>query len=154
MFEAIKTELGPGGSRISIAIVGIGLIVALFAGGKLFWFLWIGLLTALVVRSLIQDKQRTKLIREFALRMGFSFLGHSLPKSYPMQHTSSRLAHSICRVMTGDRRNKEVLLFDCRLGHGKGTFSRTVVAVRGEPSDFGWSRFGPDLSTTQLVELA
>jgi hypothetical protein len=154
MFELNKSEIGPSGSRIAIAIGGIGLFGALFLSGKLFWILWIGLLAALFARYLIQERQRTGLIREFASRTGFLFLHDCLPKSFPIQDTSSRGAHSINRVFAGDISNKEVLEFDCRLGHGKRQLNRTVVALRGKSSDFGWVRFGPDLETEEVGRWA
>jgi hypothetical protein len=107
-------------------------------------------MAALFVWYLVQDRQRTRLIREFASRTGFLFLDDCLPKSFPIQETSSRGAHSISRAFAGDKSNTEVLVFDCRLGHGKGKFHRTVVAVRGKSSDFGWARFGPDLETEEV----
>ena len=150
MFELNKSEIGPSASRIAIAMGGIALVGAFFLTGKLFWVLWIGLIAALLVRYSIQDRQRTRQMREFASRTGFLFLDDCLPKSFPIQDTSSRGAHSISRAFAGDKSNREVLVFDCWLGHGKGSLNRTVVAVRGKPSDFGWARFGPDLETEEV----
>ena len=36
------------------------------------------------------------------------------------------------------------------MGQGKARFHRTVVAVQGKSSDFGWARFGPDLETEEI----
>ena len=84
--------------------------------------------------------------------MGFTFLGDTLPKGFPIHRTSSRLAHSIRRAFTGDRKKKEILVFDCRLGYGKGTFSRTVVAARVDPTVFRWASVGPDLNSERVDE--
>lgn len=152
MFDVHKTELGPSALRIFAVTVGIGLFVSFVAGGWVGWCAWMGFLAVLVVRELIHDRERTKLICAFASRMGFTFLGDSLPRSFPIHRTSSGTARSIRRVFAGDRKKKEIVVFDCRLGDGKGSFSRTMVAARGDPSVFGWSRFGPDLETEQVDE--
>jgi hypothetical protein len=86
--------------------------------------------------------------------MGFTYIGSAVPRSFPLRRTSSRSARSISRAVAGDKGNKELILFDCMLGHGRGRFYRTVVAVRGHDTAFGIARFGPDLATEQVGEWA
>jgi hypothetical protein len=147
MFETQKTALGLNPTRILVG-VGIGLVVlcCMFSGG--FWYVWIGFLVVMLILHLIRDVDRTKQIRKFASDARLTFIGNSLPRYFPVQYTTSHLAHSISRVVVGE----DVLIFDCRIGHGKGSRGRTVVAVRGEPEAFGWARFGPDLETEQAGE--
>ncbi len=147
MFEAQKTALGLNPTRIQVG-VGIGLVVLWFMFSGLFWHVWIGFLVVMLILHFIRDEDRTKQMRKFASDTRLTYIGDSLPRHFPMQNTSWRLAHSISRVVVGE----DFLLFDCRIGHGKGSRGRTVVAARGEPSAFGWARFGPDLETEQAGE--
>ena len=149
-FELNNSEIGPSATRIAIAIGVFGLLSVFYLGTNVVFILWIGFLLAVLVRDLIQDRQRTRLIRDFASRTGFSSLGACLPKSFPMLDTSSGWARSVIRAFAGDKNNREVLVFDCWVGHGKGSFRRTVVAVRGKSADFGWARFGPGPETLEV----
>lgn len=149
MFETNNTALGLNTTRILVGTC-IGLVVLCCIFGGLFWYIWVGFLVVTLILHLIRDRERTTLIRKFAADARLTFIGNSLPRHFPIQDTSSYLAHSISRVVIGD----DVVLFDCRIGHGKGSRGRTVVAARGEPSVFGWTRFGPDLETEQAGEWA
>jgi hypothetical protein len=149
MFETGRTalELNPTKILAGVVVATILLFAAVYGW---FWYGWVGLIAALWVLGLIRDAKRTKLIKEFACDTGLTFIGNSLPGYFPMRHTSSCQAHSIKRVLVGNG----VLLFDCRIGSGKGSRGRTVVAGRGKPSAFGWTRFGPDFETEQAGEWA
>jgi len=70
-----------------------------------------------------------------------------MPKSFPLSQTSVSWASSIKNVVAGDTNGKELLIFDCQLGTGKGRRMLTVAAVRGSAECFGAARFGPDLIT-------
>jgi hypothetical protein len=108
----------------------------------------------LIVWDTLRQRARTQEIRQLAQRMGFTYIGSAVPGSFPLQRTSSRSARSISIAVAGDKGNKELVLFDCMLGYGKGRFYRTVVAVRGQHTAFGVARFGPDLITEQVGEWA
>jgi len=158
MFEQHKTELGFDARRLFLSIfaavllLAIAGLIATLAGGSDYFFVWaFGLAMAVsMVRQFLRDVKRTKEMREFALRLSFTYLGTALPASFPLYGTSSGLARSISRACAGEVNRREVLFFDCRLGYGKGRFSRTVVALRGERADFGTARFGPDLLTEEV----
>jgi len=106
----------------------------------------------LIIRGLLRERARTKDIREFAQRMGLLYLGAAVPKSFPLHRTSSRQARSITRAVAGDRGQKELVVFDCKLGYFERTFFRTVVAVRGGQAGFGPCQFGAGLVTEQVGE--
>ncbi len=142
MFETPATALGLNSNRI-LAGIGIGLLVLCCALSGLFWYSWVGFLILTLILHLIRDEERTRLIKNLASDTGLTFIGDRLPRLFPIQYTSSRQAHSISRVVVGE----DLLLFDCRIGHGKISRGRTVVAARKEASVFGWARFGPDLET-------
>jgi hypothetical protein len=47
---------------------------------------------------------------------------------------------------------KDLVVFDCTIGYGRGRHRRTVVAARGQSGGFGWARFGRDLLTEEVGE--
>jgi len=144
MFSTQRTVLGLDPTKILLGI-GVCIVALIGVSHGWFWYVWIGFLAVMLILNFYRDGQRTKLMRQFAADKGMSFVGDSLPPHFPRQQTSSRQAHSISRVVVGN----EVLLFDCRIGHGKASRARTIIAARREPSVFGWARFGPDLETEQ-----
>ncbi len=99
----------------------------------------------------LSERKRTKQIRHYAESTGLTYIGTALPKSFPLSQTSVSWASSIQNAVAGDKNNKELLIFDCQLGTGKGRRMLTVVAVRGSAESFGTARFGPDL-TTETVD--
>jgi hypothetical protein len=117
-------------------------------------YLLVVAVACLIVWDALRQRARTRDIRRLAQRMGFAYVGSALPGNFPLQRTSSRAARSISRAVAGDKGNHELVLFDCKLGLGKGTFRRSVVAVRGQDAAFGTARFGPDIVAEQVGEWA
>jgi hypothetical protein len=160
MFEQQRTEFGLPVLRLLAGLLAIALLIgvvealakytalrdiaSLSVVGAVFAFL--------IFRDVLQQRARARQIREFAHRMGLLYIGAALPKSFPLHRTSSGQARSITNVVSGDKGQKEILVFDCKLGYGKGRFSCTVVAVRGQEGGFGAARFGPDLLTEWVGE--
>ena len=93
-----------------------------------------------IVWSLLQDLARTRQFRGYAQRAGLTYMGAALPGNFPMSKTSVYWG-SVSNAVAGDRSGKELLIFDCRLGEGRGSRSQTVVAVRGPAESFGPARF-------------
>jgi hypothetical protein len=93
-----------------------------------FWYVGPGFLLIVLILQWARDEKRTRMIQNFASNKGLAFLGDSLPRRFPLQQISSRLARSISRVVTGDQNDKDVLLFDCRLGRGKGSSTGWAAA--------------------------
>jgi hypothetical protein len=105
----------------------------------------------LIAWNLLVERARAKQIRRYAQSRGLVYIGAALPKSFPLSKTSLSWSSPVRNALAGDKSGKELLVFDCRLGTGKGSRSQTVVAVRGEAECFGAARFGPSL-TTETVE--
>jgi hypothetical protein len=155
MFEQSRSALGFNGRRIvcwilsAILLLLVASVVARIAhaGEEIFFFAFVIAAVALGVRSIQQARQRTKAFHQVAETLGFEYFGSSLPARFPLRETQSRQSRSISRVFVYSRMGKDMLFFDCELGYGRGRFSRTVVAVRGDRSEFGFARFGPDLAT-------
>lgn len=110
-------------------------------------------LVSFLAWGILRQRARTREIRQFAQRVGLTYLGSAVPRRLPVPRALLRQVMSISAFVVGDERNKDLVLFDCML-NGKGTRSRTVVAVRGQPSAFGAARFWPDLITEQVGEWA
>jgi hypothetical protein len=111
-------------------------------------------LACLVVWTLVRDRKRAKEIRGYAQSEGFTYIGASLPKSFPFNETSVSWASSVANAVAGTKRSKELVLFDCTLGSGKGSRTQTMVAVRGSEECFGAARFGPSLTVESVGEWA
>lgn len=153
MFETPKSEWGLTTPHVLVLICGAG---AFFIGAyfDVLWYSWGSMLAIAAALSLFQEGQRSKQLKALALSGNWTFLGDSLPKSFPMQRTSSGSAQFIRNALVGEIKGRRVLLFDCRLGRGKARFSRTVVAACGDVSEFGWARFGPDTEAEQVGNWA
>src|ERR1035438_1748507 len=130
MFEQHKTELGFDARRLFLSILAAVLLLAIAGvistlnGESDHFFAWaFGLAMAVsIVRQLLRDARRTKDIREFALGLGFTHLDAALPTSFPLHRTSSSRARSISGACASEINRREILFFDCELGHGKGRF--------------------------------
>lgn len=83
----------------------------------------------------------------------FPYIGSSVPKSFPLQRAKAfQWGSSVRRVFVGNSSSKDLVVFDCTIGYGRGRRPRTVVAARGQSGGFGWARFGPDLVTEEMDE--
>lgn len=117
-----------------------------------FGYFVLGVLACFTVWKLFQGWKRTKEIRQYAQSKGFTYIGASLPISFPFSDTSVSWASSVANAVVGDQSGKELLFFDCTLGSGKYRRTQTVVAVRGPEERFGPVRFGPFLKTEKSGE--
>ena len=153
MFEAPKWGNGLSAPRFLLTVGAVfAILVGIYFGG-----LWLLMLTGLAIALGFREfngRQRSKQMRDLANSRRLTFLGDTLTKGFPLHKTSSSSARSLCNCVVGDEDRREILVFDCRLGHGKGSFSRTMVAFRGNESAFGWARFGPDFKTERAGDWA
>jgi hypothetical protein len=77
-----------------------------------------------------RSRARVTNIRALAESRGFHFLGKSLPNSVPAKRLPNAPT-SVWNVIDGDVRGVRVIAFDCRFGHGRGSWRRTVIAFSG-----------------------
>ena len=158
MFEQQQSQLGLHATRLwsglitATLLVGLAIIIASYtgAGDSTFFYLGGAAFAFVIIRYILRERERAKDIRDYARTADLTYIGSTLPKSFPLHKTSSRGARSISQAIVGERSGKEVVVFDCKLGYGKGAFSRTVVAVRGHRDGFGVAQFGPDLLTEHV----
>ena len=162
MFEQRKSDLGLDTRRIlTSAIMAVvlpavaGTIATCWGNGDGFFLYLFGtLIVAVIIRQIVADWRRGQEMRRLAQTLRFTYIGSALPPSFPLFKTSSRTARNLRNVCVSDTREREVLFFDCELGHGRGRWHRTVVALRGPAEDFGGARFGPDLAKEEIGDWA
>ena len=93
-------------------------------------------------------------IRRIAELYGFHYMGEVLPPSLPLRDLPLLRITSVWNAIDGERRGRRVVAFDCRFGEGKGSWRRTVIAVRTEVGNVGASVFAPDVSIEQYQSWA
>lgn len=158
MFEPRESELEFSGRKLAYSIVGGVLILALafkiatqLAAGETWAFIAAAaLLTAAILLDSRQARQRTRVLCQMAEELGFESRGTILPTGFPLHATQSSEARGIRRVFVHSQECKEVLFFDCSLGAGRSRFNRTVVALRGDRTGFGYENFGPGRVTEEV----
>lgn len=91
------------------------------------------ILAALVGGWWIQ-RRRTIEIKNIAARLNFRYIGASLPSSLTLNGTEIARATTFWNVLDGEPNGVRVIAFDCRIGEGKGSCRRTVIAAK-TPND-------------------
>jgi len=85
---------------------------------------------SLFVVLYLRERRRSGTIHALAIRAGFNYLGRGVPQSLSLYGTPMEGASSIWNVIGGDRPGIRIIAFDCRIGTGKGSWRRTVIAVK------------------------
>jgi hypothetical protein len=109
------------------------------------------LLCVLIVADRVREYKRRSGLRNLAARRGFFYLGSSLPRSFTLRGTGLAAATSVWNVIDADCGGTRVICFDCRVGTGKGSWRRTVIAAKGPPGVFD-TTMTADLSVDQCGE--
>lgn len=76
---------------------------------------------------------RARELRALAHRAGFNYLGDVVP-DVTLISTPFARASRFWNVMEGRKGSTEIVCFDCRVGRGKHSWRRTVIATRAEGS--------------------
>jgi hypothetical protein len=122
-------------------------------GGEEFLYFFGTVLVCALIWQAIQERARTRQIRQFAERINLAYVGARMPVTFPLHRSRAfGSARSLRRTVVGSNGDKELVLFDCTIGFGRGSRRRTIVAVRGQCSGLGWAQYGPDLSSEELGE--
>jgi hypothetical protein len=126
--------LGPVSNTSAVQITAIQLAILLLCAGLLVGlFFW-------------RHRKRMLAIRELADRLGFTYIGQALPRSISLTGTSLQGVMAVWNVIDGERQKIRVIAFDCRIGVGKGSWRRTVIAAQTENDVFGAPNFNRDLT--------
>jgi hypothetical protein len=102
----------------------------------------VGLLLAI---SYFLHRRRAAAIRDLTTRLGFHYLGGTLPRSFSFSGAPLDRLSSVWNVIDGERRGTKIIAFDCRIGSGKGSWRRTVIAAESS-ADFFKTAFNLDLT--------
>jgi hypothetical protein len=78
----------------------------------------------------LRERRRATAIRTMAAQSGFHYLGSVLPNSLTLTGTRLRELTATWNVMDGEPNKVRVIAFDCRVGSGKGSWRRTVIAAQ------------------------
>jgi len=88
-----------------------------------------GVALAVVIALYLGERQREAAIRALAIRLGFHYLGNALPRSLTLSGTPFDRTSKVWNVIDGEPRGVRIVAFDCRVGVGKGSWRRSVIAV-------------------------
>src|SRR5215467_6190972 len=83
------------------------------------------------------ERYRADAIRALATRSGMHYLGDALPKALGLSGTPFHHVSRVWNVIDGEPRGTRVMAFDCRVGAGKGSWRRTVIAVETDSNVIG-----------------
>jgi hypothetical protein len=109
---------------------------ALIVGGRI-----------LVSILFLQQRRRATSMRGLAIRLGFYYLGSALPRSFSAAGTPLTEITSVWNAIDGECAGIRVLAFDCRIGEGKRTRRRTVIAAKTNNDVFGLVGLTRNLTT-------
>lgn len=108
-----------------------------------------------VVVYWIRDRLRVHAIRTLACKLGFTYLGKTrLPEALSLYGTPFNNATLVWNVLDGERGSTRVIAFDCKVGLGKGSYQRTVIAARSLADVFGAKAFNPAIEVTRSAQWA
>jgi hypothetical protein len=85
----------------------------------LFEYIVLGGLAGGIVWTLAREWKRSRQIRQYAEGKGFSYIGASLPASFPFGETSVSWAGSVMNAVAGKRSGKEVLFLIADWGQAR-----------------------------------
>jgi hypothetical protein len=90
--------------------------------------------------SYLMEQHRSTAVKVLAAGLGFQFLGEGVPRSLSLQGSPFERATRIWNVIDGDRLGIRVIAFDGRIGQGKRSWSRTVIAINSKDGSFAMER--------------
>jgi hypothetical protein len=99
------------------------------AAGIFFLILW------------LHERKRTADIKGIASRYKFHYLDTALPGSLSLAGTPIARASKTWNVIDGERDGIRIVAFDCRIGEGKRSWRRTVIAAQTPLDIFRSSQF-------------
>jgi hypothetical protein len=92
------------------------------------------------------EQYRAGAIRTLAFRSGLHYLGNALPKSLILEGTPFHHASKVWNVVDGEPRGTRIMAFDCRVGVGRYSWRRTVIAVESDDNVLGHLLLPPDMT--------
>jgi len=105
-----------------------------------------GAAVVLLLVFYLVERQRTAAIRALATRLGFHFLGNALPRSLTLSGTPFSSYSKVWNVIDGEPHGVRMIACDCRVGVGKHSWRRTVIAVESASYSSPALPFNPEMT--------
>jgi hypothetical protein len=108
--------------------------------------LWVAALASFFLWSAVNDRRRAKDMAKMATSLGLKSWGDRLPPDLSLTETPIVGKTAIWNAFEGVQNGIRFVVFDCRIGTGKVSWRRTVIAARSSrdvfatvPSDFSYT---------------
>jgi len=108
--------------------------------------LWVAALVGFFLWSALNDRRRAKDLTKLANTLGLKAWGDQLPRDLSLTRTPMDNRSATWNVVEGVQNGIRFIVFDCRIGTGKASWRRTVIAARADrdvfatvPSDFSYT---------------
>jgi hypothetical protein len=99
--------------------------------GSWLFVLWIVGIFILVIIAALMRRRRDRLMNALGEKLGLKKRGGELPLELSLAGTALENAGEFRHVMEGKPNGVPVMVFECRVGRGKASWERTVIAARG-----------------------
>src|SRR5438270_12876238 len=107
-------------------------------------YIWLAGLGLFFVVEHVNERRRAAAIQRLALQLGFHYLGRAVPASLTLSGTQLAYAKAIWNLIDGERQGMRIIVFDCRIGGGKGSWRCTAIAADATTDVFGAVKFDTD----------
>lgn len=97
---------------------------------------WMLAIASILLWSVLQTQNRKRSMAELANRLGLKSWGNRLPPELSLSGTPIARASATWNVFEGIQNHVPVIVFDCRMGAGKSSWRRTVIAARADRDVF------------------
>ena len=104
----------------------------------------VGLIAFYILRT--SDRYRTDAIRALATNAGMHYLGNALSKSLTLKGTPFDRVSKVWNVIDGEPRGTRIMAFDCKVGAGRQSWRRTLIAVESDGNAFGHLSLQSDMT--------
>jgi hypothetical protein len=98
--------------------------------------LWVTAIASFLCWSTLDDRKRAKQIAILASTRGFKGWGDRLPAELTLVGTPIANRSATWNAFEGVQNGIPFIVFDCRIGTGKGSWRRTVIAARADRDVF------------------
>jgi hypothetical protein len=98
--------------------------------------LWMAALASFFLWSALDARRRARSIAALASKLGLKSWGNQLPPDLSLRETPMAHASATWNVIEGVQNGVPFIVFDCRIGTGKASWRRTVIAVRSSRDVF------------------
>lgn len=92
--------------------------------------LWVLAIVSFLIWSALRERKRTNHLVTLATTLGLKPWGHQLPSDLSLVGTPMATKSAAWNVFEGVQNGIRFIVFDCRMGRGKGSWRRTVIAAR------------------------